>query len=48
MKGNLPFSIGPPIAQMFSKLEPIENLWGILAQKIFEGRMEGLNAAGVD
>ncbi len=40
MMENLPFSIGPPVPQMFSKLEPIENLWGILAQKIYEGGWE--------
>ena len=36
MMENLPFSIGPPVPQMFSKLDQLI-LWGILAQKIYEG-----------
>jgi hypothetical protein len=40
MKGNLPFSIGTPIPTNVPQARLIENLWVILAQKVYEGGWE--------
>jgi hypothetical protein len=40
MKGNLPFFNNTTNHQNVPQVRPIENLWGILAQKVYEGGWE--------